>query len=53
MVQQKLQFLLSEKSLSTVLVAFPAKGKTRKLGAYQNRAIKNAIDSLIMHAQKK
>ena len=53
MVQQKLQFLLSEKILSTVLVAFPAKGKTSKLGAYQNRAIKNAIDSLITHAQKK
>ena len=52
MVQQKLQFLLSENILSTVLVAFPTKGKESTLAAYQNRALKNALDSLIVHGQK-
>lgn len=53
MVQQKLQFLLSEKIISNVLVAFPKKGKgIAKLGAYQNKAIKNAIESLVLNAQK-
>ena len=54
MVQQKLQFLLSEKILSNVLVAFPKKGKgLTRLATFQNKAIKNAIDSLILNAQKK
>ena len=53
MVQQKLQYLLSEKIISNVLVAFPKKGKEiAKLGVYQNKAIKNAIDSLVLNAQK-
>lgn len=53
MVQQKLQYLLSEKIISNVLVAFPKKGKgIAKLGVYQNKAIKNAIDSLVLNAQK-
>lgn len=54
MVQQKLQFLLSEKIISNVLVTFSKKGKgTAKLNAFQNKAIKNALDSLILNAQKK
>nr|YP_009094937.1 ATP synthase F0 subunit beta [Chlorella variabilis]AIU38980.1 ATP synthase F0 subunit beta [Chlorella variabilis]AJP09439.1 ATP synthase F0 subunit beta [Chlorella variabilis]AST08868.1 ATP synthase F0 subunit beta [Chlorella sp. ATCC 30562] len=54
MVQQKLQYLLSEKIISNVLVAFPKKGKgANKLGVFQNKAIKNAIDSLILNAKKK
>ena len=54
MIQQKLQYLLSEKILSNVLVAFPKKGKgANKLGAFQNTAIKNAIESLLVNAQKK
>ena len=53
MVQQKLQFLLSEKIISNVLVAFPKKGKEAiKLGAFQNKAIKHAIDSLVLNAKK-
>nr|AST08682.1 ATP synthase F0 subunit beta [Chlorella heliozoae] len=53
MVQQKLQLLLSEKIISNVLVAFPRKGKgIAKLGTYQNKAIKNAISSLVVNAQK-
>ena len=53
MVQQKLQLLLSEKIISNVLVAFPRKGKgIVKLGTYQNKAIKNAISSLVVNAQK-
>lgn len=53
MIQQKLQLLLSEKILSNVLVAFPKKGKgIAKLEAYQNKAIKNAINSLVLNAQK-
>jgi hypothetical protein len=54
MVQQKLQYLLSEKIISNVLVAFPKKGKgATKLGAFQNKALKNAIQSLVLNAQKK
>lgn len=54
MVQQKLQYLLSEKILSNVLVAFLKKGKgANKLGAFQNKALKNAIESLVLNAQKK
>jgi hypothetical protein len=54
MVQQKLQFFLSEKIISNVLVAFPKKGKgVNKLGAFQNKAIKKAIESLVLNAQKK
>lgn len=53
MIQQKLQLLLSEKIISNVLVAFPKKGKgIAKLGAYQNKALKNAIESLVVNAQK-
>lgn len=48
LVQQKLQFLLSEKILSNVLVAFTGKGTgVGKLGVFQNRALKNAISSLV------
>jgi len=54
MMQQKLQDFLSEKILSNVLVAFPRKGKAAgKLGAYQNKALKNSIESLILNAKKK
>jgi F0F1-type ATP synthase membrane subunit b/b' len=54
MIQQKLQFLLSEKILSSVLVTFPRKGKgDTKLRAYQNQAMKNAIHSLVANAHKK
>jgi len=54
MLQQKLQLLLSEKILSSVLVTFPRKGKSAaKLGAYQNQAMKNAIQSLVANAKKK
>lgn len=54
MVQQRLQLLLSEKIISNVLVTFSKKGKgTAKLSAFQNKAIKNALDSLISNAQKK
>jgi hypothetical protein len=54
MIQQKLQLLLSEKIISNVLVAFPKKGKgIIKLAGFQNRAIKNAIESLLSNAQKK
>jgi hypothetical protein len=53
MVQQRLQFLLSEKILSNVLVTFSKKGKgAPKLGTFQNKAIKNALDSLVLNAQK-
>jgi hypothetical protein len=53
MVQQKLQLLLSEKILSNVLVAFPKKGKaSAKLETYRTQAVKNAIQSLVLHAQK-
>lgn len=53
MVQQKLQYLLSEKIISNVLVAFPQKTKAQKLRTFQNRAIKNAIESLVINAQSK
>ncbi len=53
MVQQKLQYLLSEKIISNVLVAFPQKSKAQKLRTFQNRAIKNAIESLVINAQIK
>jgi hypothetical protein len=53
MVQQKLQYLLSEKIISNVLVAFPQKSKAQKLRTFQNRAIKNAIESLVINAQTK
>lgn len=53
MVQQRLQFLLSEKIISNVLVTFSKKGKgATKLGAFQSKAIKNALDSLVLNAQK-
>ena len=53
MVQQKLQFLLSEKILSNVLVAFTRKGSgLGKLNVFQNRAIKNSISSLVRDAQQ-
>lgn len=51
MLQQTLQFLLSEIIISNVLVAFPKKGKeTSKLS--QNKAIKNALDSFLVNLQK-
>ena len=53
MMQQKLQYLLSEKILSTVLVAFSKKNQgAAKLAAFQNEAIKNAPKSLVLKAQK-
>lgn len=53
MVQQRLQFLLSEKIISNVLVTFSKKGKgVTKLGAFQNKALKNALNSLVLNAQK-
>ena len=53
MMQQKLQYLLSEKILSTVLVAFSKKNQgAAKLAAFQNEAIKNAPNSLVLKAQK-
>jgi hypothetical protein len=54
MVQQKLQYLLSEKILSNVLVAFSKRGKgVNKLGTFQNQAIKSAIKSLLITAPKR
>ena len=48
MVQQKLHYLLADRILSNVLVAFPKKGKrASKFKAFQNKAIKRAIDSLV------
>lgn len=53
MVQQKLQSFLSEKILSNVLVIFPKKRKsTAKGAAYQNKTVKNAVESLVLNAQK-
>nr|QJD26750.1 ATP synthase F0 subunit beta [Micractinium singularis] len=53
MMQQKLQYLLSEKILSTVLVAFSKKNQgAAKLAAFQNEAIKNAPNSLVLKGQK-
>lgn len=53
MMQQKLQYLLSEKILSTVLVAFSKKNQgAAKLAAFQNEAIKKAPNSLVLKAQK-
>lgn len=49
MLQQTLQFLLSEIILSNVLVAFPKAGKDA-IKLNQNKAIKNALDSFM--AQK-
>jgi len=53
MVQQRLQSLLSERILSTVLVAFATKAKGAKAEIYQNRAIKNAIQSLLKNAENR
>lgn len=53
MVQQKLQSFLSERILSSVLVVFPKKRKsTAKGAAYQNKTVKNAVESLVLNAQK-
>lgn len=53
MMQQKLQYLLSEKILSTVLVAFSKKNQgAAKLAVFQNEAIKKAPTSLVLKAQK-
>lgn len=53
MVQQKLQSILSEKILSNVLVGFPKKRKSTTKGAgYQNKIVKNAVESLVVNAQK-
>lgn len=53
MVEQRLESLFSKQILSNVLVAFSKKGKAAsKLGTYQNKAIKNALDSLVSNAQK-
>ena len=53
MVEQRLESLFSKQILSNVLVVFLKKGKTAsKLGTYQNKAIKNALDSLVSNAQK-
>lgn len=52
MLQQTLQYLLSEIIISNVLVAFPKKGReTSKLS--QNKAIKHALDSFLLNAKKK
>lgn len=54
MIQQRLQYLLSEKILSNVLVSFSKKTRgANKLAVFQNRAIKNALESLLANAQKK
>lgn len=47
MLQQKLQFLLSEKILSTTLVAFRSRVEKRKLKLYQNRAINKTVGSYV------
>lgn len=53
LVQQKLQWSLSERILSNVLVAFPKKRKsTSKGGASQNKTVENAVNSLVLNAQK-
>lgn len=53
MVEQRLESLFSKQILSNVLVAFSKKGKAAsKLGTYQNKAIKNALESLVSNAQK-
>jgi hypothetical protein len=51
MVQQKLQYLLGEKILSNVLVAFPK--KRGAVSAYQSKVLQEAIESLVVDARQK
>ncbi len=52
MIQQRLQSLLSEKIMWTVLVSFSKRGKgTDTLVTYRNQAIKQAVSSLVSQAQ--
>ena len=53
-LQQKLQFLVSENILSNVLLAFQNSKKNKSLStSLQNKTIKNAIHLLILNAKAK
>lgn len=53
-LQQKLQFLVSENILSNVLLAFKKSKKNKSLSkSLQNKTIKNAIQLLILNAKAK
>lgn len=53
-LQQKLQELLAERIRSTILVAFPKKGKGfAKLQAYKTRTLKKSVASLAAEKERK